>query len=390
MRHRHLNLASYLPKSLAHPSLVCLGMVILICFMSSNIQAAEVIGHIKKVSGNVLIGRGLGTMKPATADAPLYTGSRIKTKADGKVKLLFSDKTILIISENSSIRLSRSFLKKQGQVSSQVSSKSANQQANQKNNQTGTKIELLDGLLRATIDPKRKNTLIAAIETKSAAASIRGTELLAVAMDESSLFFLNEGSLVVSGQEGEILMKPDQMTANTQTRRPLKPISLKDQEVLRRIRFEALAATSMDKVPPAMRNKKEFKEILIRFYLNYASYLVDTKEYYDAITVLIMSADMTSNVETKAESWSFAATIHGKFLNEFKQAGTYYNKIINQSEKSRFYENALYNLGLMRQAVSDNEGMKEHFERYLEEFPEGRHCHSIQWLLDQSEVVPDR
>ena len=310
-----------------------IAVVFLLCLFPLRESEAKrtLLGQIEKKVGDVRIAQSWKKMQPAKAGQKIYVGDRIKTYSDSRVLLHFQDGADFRLGENTTLRLKRSMLRKE---------------------QKRTNVaELLEGALWASVD-HQKGQVVFVIESPTAGASIRGTELTAVVRNDVSTFFLKSGELGMIGGDAQFLLEAGEMTANIGNRRLIKPVVVEGRADLQSVQDFIMEATSLE-ATSTLNIRKEYEEILARFYINYASYLVDVGNYYDAITVLLMAQSMTKKSNIQAETSSLIASIHARFLNAFEEAAHHYQDILANYPNSPHYEVTLFHYGrVLKQSLN--------------------------------------
>ena len=317
------------------------------------------LGHIKKTVGDVRFKRGALKMKAAKEGQKIFVGDRIQTFANSRALFVFEDGADFRLGENTSLRMSRSILpneKKQFNVA-----------------------ELFKGVLWAKVDPHKKKAIFQ-IRLPTVVVGIRGTELTAVFQDDVSTFFLKSGKLNVTGGDTEFIMKAGEMTANIGKRRPIKPLDVEEGGELQKVQERILEATSLESAS-TLKEKKEYQEILARFYINYASYLVDKKGHYDAITLLLMAKSLTKKEDVQAEISALLANIHARFLKNYEEAARYYEDVLTNYPHSPHYKSALFHYGLLLKTKGDADAAQKIFSRYLKEFADSKHRQIIEYFF---------
>ncbi|MBF0357339.1 MAG: FecR domain-containing protein [Magnetococcales bacterium] len=349
---------SPLAKIVQWRKVLSFAIIFLLCIFPQRESEAKrvLLGVVEKKVGTVSIARGWKKMQPVVVGEKLYVGDRVKTAKKSRVLLNFHDGADIKLGENSNLRLKKSILEK-GKKPRNVS-------------------ELLAGALWASVDPKKKKAIFV-IESQTAGVSIRGTELMIVANKDVSTIFLKSGALSVTGGDINIKLSAGEMTANFGKRRLIKPVTVTGRSDLQAVEDGIKDATSLDRAS-VLKKRKNYTEILARFYINYASYLVDTGSYYDAITVLLMAQSATKESNQQAEISTLIANIHARFLSSFDEAAFYYKDVLSNYPDSPNYEVSMFHYGLLLQTKGDSAGAKKLFDRYLKEFPNGRHSQNIK------------
>ncbi|MBF0443985.1 MAG: FecR domain-containing protein [Magnetococcales bacterium] len=337
--------------------------IFLICFLSvfpvsQSMASRTLLGKIEKIVGDVRISKGWKNMQPAQDGQKLYSGDKIKTFKDSRLFIRFKDGADFKLGEKTSLRLKHSLLNK-GALTKRTNNS-----------------ELLSGTLWASVDPLKKKAIFV-IESPTAGVSIRGTELMAVVDKNVSTFFLKSGTLQVTGGDSLHMLAAGEMTANIGKRRLITPIAIKDRTGLREVQDRIMEATSMD-IASSLKKRQNYSEILARFYINYSSYLVDSGNYYDAITLLLMAQSINKNSDRHAEISSLIASVNARFLKAYDEAAYHYQNILDNFPHSPYYEVTLFHYGLLLQAQNDVAGAKRLFTRYLKEFPHGKLSKTIK------------
>ncbi|MBF0193268.1 MAG: FecR domain-containing protein [Magnetococcales bacterium] len=337
--------------------------ILLICLLSvfpvsQSMASRTLLGKVEKIVGDVRISKGWKKMKPAQDGQKIYSGDKIKTFKDSRLYIRFKDGADFKLGEKTSLRLKHSLLNK-GALKKRTNNS-----------------ELLSGTLWASVNPLKKKAIFV-IESPTAGVSIRGTELMAVVDENVSTFFLKSGTLQVTGGDTQHILAAGEMTANIGNRRLITPIAIKGRKGLKEVQNKIEEATSMDSAS-SLKKRQNYGEILARFYINYSSYLVDSGSYYDAITLLLMAQSINKDSDRYAEISSLIANVNARFLKAYDEASYHYQNIIDNYPHSPYYEVTLFHYGLLLQAQGDVEGATRLFNRYLKEYPQGKHSKTIR------------
>ena len=98
-----------MPIALLRPSFPCsCFFLFLFCFLSSPLCLASTeqpIGFVAVVRGNVIAIDGSGTQRSLVAKDTLYISDTVKTISNGRVQLVFIDKTIISLGRNSALKI---------------------------------------------------------------------------------------------------------------------------------------------------------------------------------------------------------------------------------------------------------------------------------------------
>ncbi|MBF0380142.1 MAG: FecR domain-containing protein [Magnetococcales bacterium] len=335
--------------------------VLLLILGANNSEAGNVLlGTIEKIVGDVRIMSGSDSFSPAMEGQKFYVGDNIQTLTKSRALLVYKDGAEVKLGDETTIIMDQAQDAK-GQKPSNIT-------------------ELSHGSMFIAVDPTQKTALFV-FRSPTAEVGVRGTEFVAVAEDDVSTFMLNRGKLDVSGGDSQFIMNAGEMTANIASRRMIKPVDMEQRAGLKAVRDRILEATSLDKAS-ILSKKKSYGEILARFYINYASYLVDVGNFYDAITVLMMAKSLTKKDDIRAETSSLIASINAHFLNDMEGAANQYYHILTNYPDSPQYEAAFYHYGLLLKTRGNLDVAQQLFIKYLEEFPNGNYNKIVRELLE--------
>ena len=347
--------ASRFPVARRWLQLIALVFLFVLFPMQESAAKKIHLGQIEKIIGDVRVAQGLNSIKPAKVGQAIYVYDLVKSYSKSRVLISMQDGTTFKLGENSKIRFKRPRVRK--------------------NKKTANVSELLEGAVWASFDPVEIN-VITVLETSSAGVSIRGTELMAVTHGDVSTIFLNSGKITVTGGEAQLMLAAGEMTANVGKRRLIMPVTVKGRDGLQKVQEHIMAATTLDG-SAILEKRTGYREILARFYINYASYLVDIGSYYDAITVLLMAQSITAINDIKAESSILIANIQARFLNAYAEAIQHYKDILTRHPNSPYYEVTLFHYGLLLKTKGDKSAAREIFLRYQNEFPNGKYRQTV-------------
>ncbi|RME63925.1 MAG: tetratricopeptide repeat protein, partial [Nitrospirae bacterium] len=238
-------------------------------------------------------------------------------------------------------------------------------------------VELVSGTLRA-IASKRKGPF--SVNTPNSIAGVKGTDFVVTSKRRASFYFVNSGEVEVEGGSSSVLLKERTMTENYQGRKPILPVSLKENPDLEAALLKAMEMTSVD-IPPVIKESALFEEILARWNINYAHYLADSGRYYEAETALKIAHALTARDYVRSEILMRIANIYSRYFHKPEESVKYYKELIEQYPDSVYYEMALYNLALSLYEMGKEDEARRYFERYLQEFPEGRYRYGVEYYL---------
>jgi tetratricopeptide (TPR) repeat protein len=339
-------------------------IAIIFLFLAFGVQNSEansvLLGRIEKIIGDVRIMSYKDSFTPAKNGQEFFVGDTIKTKSKSRAMLNYNDGAQVKLGDNTTIFL--------------------DQTADVNGFDPSNITELTSGSLWVAVDPKQKKASFV-FKSPTAEVGVRGTEFVAVADEDVSTFMLNKGKLDVSGGDSQFIMNAGEMTANIASRRMIKPVNMEQRAGLKAVRDRIIESTSLDSVS-ILSKKKSYGEILSRFYVNYASYLVDVGNFYDAITVLMMAKSLTKQDNMRAEISNLIASINARFLNDLEAAANEYYHILSNYPDTPQYEAAFYHYGLLLKTRGNVDVAQQLFIRYLENFPNGKYNKIVRELLE--------
>jgi stage II sporulation protein D len=126
-------------------------------------------------------------------------------------------------------------------------------------------------------------------------------------------------------------------------------------------------------------------DAIARFHLNNGSYLVETGKFLEAIEEYQTAQSVASSEQIKAESLAAEAQVRALFLDDPAGALACYRQVIDRHRTSSFYENALFQAGMLAFQSQKTEEARTLFRRYLSEFPRGSQVTTAEFMRDQAE-----
>jgi|JI10StandDraft_1071094.scaffolds.fasta_scaffold196075_2 hypothetical protein len=144
----------------------------------ASAQGAAV-GRMSRVAGEVSIQRGASTLSGAV-DAPVEVTDRIRTGADSRAEITFSDNSVMTVGPDSEVAI--------------ASFAPAAEESN-------AVLDLLSGIVRVTVNAATDWGRFE-VRTATAVASVRGTDYLVELTEKGSAVFVAEGRVAVSSRVG--------------------------------------------------------------------------------------------------------------------------------------------------------------------------------------------
>ena len=291
--------------------------LILYCAILATVSATPAfsapLGTIGKFSGDVYFRSRDNTLYlPITSVMEISEGGWIKTGKNGWIELSLIDKSRFTIANNSELELTRLIF--DGKTRDGL-------------------FTLTQGKLRASVTPMRGLTSSLKVRSRSVVAGVKGTEFLMLSEGPANVFFGNEGSVAISGNdEIEKLLLPQFMTQSTRGYTPLDPVAVEPNSPVADAKktFESVTQA----VPPDdWIASDNLPDIIARWNVSYGHYLADSGKYEQALQVFQIALDLAKVADrsppvtlTIGESgdflqWSFTEDPHAvaqnrAFINE--------------------------------------------------------------------------
>ena len=344
------------------PTLVILGSLLFAALAHAqqpNVTQDDVLfGKVSIIKGKATInGQRL------SRGMEVFEGDLIKT-AGGKVEIQ-SGRSKFLIGPFSEIKLGPSLSREQSYLS------------------------LIKGTLKSIINrvlfKKRRLSCTFTVKTPTVIAGVRGTEFIVHAAQKAGLILTKDGTVFFTADGKTIQMDPMHMSQGGEGIKPLEAESILLNKQLEDLLKEVEQFVDL-RIPPAISEKKNLNNIIARFNLNYASYLVDKKEFEKARKLCFLAFLFADMGDLKAEALVHKATISFRFLNENRTALEDLNIIISRFGDTTHAEHALYYKGLIHFNLEEKEEAAKALKRYMETYPKGRFRDSVLSILQK---IPD-
>ena len=322
--------------------------------------ASSSIGTIGNMSGAVYFKPGGGAKWAVAAKgAGLGTGDRVKTGSDGRASLRLSDNSSLTLGNDTEIEITE-FLLEKGSRSAVYS--------------------ISTGKVRAAVGRFSGKTDIK-VKTPTSVSGVKGTDFIVMNQGNANVIFGEESSVQVSGDDGKpVVVKSNTMTENTKGTAPIHPEKVDPGTPLADARAQLETVTDVD-APVQWEKAGQLPAILARWNINYGHYLAESKRFNDALDVFQISVDLTEKREIRAEAHLERGTLLSRNMNEPRRALGEYMTVIEKYPEPQFLENALFSAGMISRELGDGENSKKLFQRYLSDYPKGRHRETIENLM---------
>ena len=209
------------------------------------------------------------------------------------------------------------------------------------------------------------------VRTSTAVLGIRGTDFLVHATQKASVAFTMEGSVSFSAAGKTVLVGKMEMTQAGEKIAPLKPETIISNETLTALLREVEQFCDLE-IPPSLSARKELNNIIARWNLNYAAYLVDKKEFKKAKKLCSLAFFIADLRTLKAEAILNKGTISFTFMDEEDSALGDLDEIIEHYGDTPFVEQALYFKGFIYYNQNAVDKAKKVLEQYIKQYPEGK------------------
>ncbi len=285
----------------------------------------------------------------------LYEKDTIKTGDNGWIAIELSDKSTINIGNKSLITIYK--------------------------NKQDIVIQIDKGKINAKVSKVKDREV--SFKTNTAVAGIRGTEFMLYHENNANIFFGKEGMVEVKGKkEGSELIKKDEMTETTRGLKPLPSQKVEPNTPL----FDAykiLQSLTDESEKKDFYSAERFGEIIGRWNINYSRYLVDIKDFDNALHSLQFALDITSSPEIRADARLQRGNIFSMFLYSYEEALAEYLLNLEEYPKLPQAEISLYNVALLLDELGYKERAKERLKEYKERYPKGRYINNVNRMLEE-------
>lgn len=341
--------------------------VLILIVMLPSLSFAGSVGRISKLHGTVSVrAKKSDSFKAAKADQQLEEGDRIKTGNDGWVELRLVDNSRMTLANNTELELTS--------LSIGVKEKRG-------------VLTLAGGKMRATVTKLAGQQTDFKVKSPTAVAGIKGTEFLMLSRGPANVFFGNEGTVAVAGEDGkEKPLAPQMMTQTTRGFEPVDPVKVEPESPLAQAKasFEEATATA----PPAeWAAADNLPNIIARWNIKYGEYLADVGRYQEALNVYQIALDLSVLPDIQADARMGRATVFGRHLNRPDDTLEEYLRVLESPDQSQA-EGALYYAGQTLHGIGKNDQAAEYLRKYLERYPDGKFRGNVETLLNTLQPPP--
>ena len=234
---------------------------------------------------------------------------------------------------------------------------------------TDSSINMLGGTLRSVIDKVLSSSF--EVRTPTAVLGIRGTDFLIHATQKASVAFTKEGSVSFSAAGKTVMVDKMEMTQAGEKIAPLKPETIISNKTLTDLLREVEQFCDLE-IPPGLSARKDLNNIIARWNLNYAAYLVEKKEFERASKLCSLAFFIADLRTLKAEAILNKGTISFTFMGKEDAALKDLNEIMEHYADTPFAEQALYFKGLIYYNQNAVDKARKIFQEYMKKYPDGK------------------
>jgi len=240
-------------------------------------------------------------------------------------------------------------------------------------------IQLDRGKLKAKV--KKVKDREVTFKTSTAVAGIRGTEFTLFNENNANIFFGKEGIVEVKGtREGKELLSKEEMTETTKGNKPIPPQKVEPNTPLEEAE-KLLSMITADTPPEDFKKAEGFPEIIARWNVNFSRYLVDKKEYEEALHVLQIALDISRSPELRSDARLQRGNIYSVFLDAYEDALAEHLLNLEEYPSLPQAEISLYQAAMLLYELGFKEQATLRFKEYKEKYPNGRYINNVERYL---------
>lgn len=287
-------------------------------------------------------------------------GYWIKTGSDGWASLALSDGSKITLANNTELEITEFVIGK-----------------NRKNGM----FTVTQGKLRASVTRLSGERVDYKVKSATAVAGIKGTEFMMMAQGQANVFFGNEGSVGISGNEGTAKqLGADTMVQNTRGYVPVDPVEVKPETPLYAAKnnFKEITAAQPPKDWEVSNN---LPHIIARWNINYGHYLADTGKYDEALHVFQIALDLTYKPDIRSDARLERGAVYSSFLRNPEAALSEYLLVLEEYPQVPQREIALYNVGRTLYELGFKRQARDRLFQYKKEYPRGKYLSNVETYL---------
>lgn len=320
------------------------------------------VGKITGLSGDAFIRAKTGVpYAKLTKGMSVATGTWIKTGRRGWVQLTLNDRSTFTLSNNTEFEVTGFLLTK--------------------TRREGV-FNLAQGKLRASVVKFGGKQSGLTVKSGTAVAGIKGTDFLMLSEGQANVFFGNEGTVTVSGNDKTVQQPLTAFTfiQNTRGLPPVEPVKIDQNTPLAEAKgiFDSVTAAEP---PKDWTDSGKIVDICARWNINHGHYLADSGRYQDALNVFQIALDLTKVETVRADAHMERGAVYARFLSNPELALAEYLLVLEEYPKLPQAEFALFNAAQVLSEMGFVDQARQRFEQYLKQYPEGKQRGNTETLL---------
>lgn len=322
-------------------------------------------GKVTKASGSAYYKSGkTASYNPLSVNGRVDEGGWIKTGRNGWVELTMNDGSRFTLANGTELEV--------------------NAYTAGKDKRAGA-FTLAEGKLRASVVKLAGRQTDIRVRSANAVAGVKGTEFLMLTRGPANVLFGAEGTVAVSGADGESCsLTADTVVQTTRGYTPLPPVKVEPASPLAKAKADFEAATGS--APPAEWGAADaLPDIIARWNINYGHYLADAGRHKEALHAFQLALDLTEASEVRADALLERGGLYARLLANPEAALAEYLLVLELYPRLPQAETALYVAGQVQAELGHVDQAMARFRQYLKEYPSGRYRGSVETLLEQLE-----
>lgn len=338
-----------------------LALIVMAVLLPASVFAAPV-GTVTGVTGEASVRTNAGLpYVPLAKGVTIEIGTWIKTGAKGWVELTLNDKSKFTLANNTEFEVNSFLLTK--------------------NRREGS-FHLAQGKLRASVVKFGGRQSGMSVRSGTAVAGIKGTEFMMLSQGQANVFFGNEGTVSVSGDD-KTAQQPLTASTYVQNTRGLPagaPVKVEQGTPLAEAKdiFNTITAAAP---PQEWTDSGKIADICARWNINHGHYLADSGKYQDALNVFQIALDLTKVEAVRADAHMERGAVYARFLSNPELALAEYLLVLEEYPALPQAEFALFNAAQVLTEMGFTAQARIRFEQYLKQYPQGKHRSNAETLL---------
>ncbi len=319
-------------------------------------------GVVTGLKGDVFFRAKTGLpYSPLKKGGAIKDGNWIRTGETGWAELTLPDKSRFTLSNNTEFEVTRFLLD---------------------NSRREGNFKLLQGKLRASVVKLAGRQSGMTVNSGTAVAGIKGTEFLMLSHGPANVFFGNEGVVAVSGDPKGVNrpLLAGTMTQNTRGFAPAEVTPVEPGTPLAEAKgiFDRVTAAEP---PDEWTDSGRIGEIIARWNINRAAYLADSGKYDEALLVLQIALDLSTNADIRSDAHLARGSVYARYLGNPELALAENLLVLEEYPGLPQTETALFNVGQILAESGFTFQARNRFKQYLREYPTGKQRGNVETLL---------